>query len=1404
MLSCLGGKRIRRLLLSFLGLFCFQQALLAININNMQIVDEVILADDGYSAEIALHPTDGSLHVAWVSRFFEIKYAVRNYSGGWSVVNTIPIGNLDAYGMEEGSHERKCLGMCIDYRGITHIVFGEKSGDIYYLYGVLGKWSDPVRIVQKGQYSIYLDIVSVWNNLYVIYEDGDQDKIYGVYRIGGSWTGPQFVATGEYPSLRVGSNERVYFLCRGGLYEAGDLHRIKFAVLENGQTSWQFKSGMTNPTGRTGQGPAMDIAGGKIYLSWSNGLDDPDPYIKSRLYLAMADEPGNSWIPRLDEADTDPWDYPYLENTGDPHPNVTVYSSGLVMQMNGGRDERFRLWDGSGWTGFRTAPWNDGVGWDLNKILQVVNDGRTAWIVRSSSGASSREVAVCGITNPGGEIWNPPPPDAVQDLDIITKKVLDTSGFSGDVSVSPVDGSVHVVWVQGSGIRYAVRSAAGTWSSDEEIGTAGHTVYGEQYGWPRPCLAMDVDHSGRCHLVFSTDAGGLYYLSGESGDWGTPVEIDSQSDFIIYPDIESWFNTVSVVYESVSDRTVHSIQASRGQWQASVNLGEGENPVLSQGNEGRLYLCYRSMNLSRDLNFASCIPTFTDWEIQSGMIHPEDQSGASPGMTVVNDEIYIAWNNDTGDEESDYKSQLYCTIGREPGENWLTGQGSYGPVYSESTGDPHTRVSPYSDGHVLLLNGRRLESRFAIYNGETWSMTRTAPWEAGYPLVDTDGHTVWVMVTSNSSTTDEVSLTGIQKPDADPYDFENPAPQMVLNVGTIEAEVGQTLQYDLNLLELGGQTLTVSPSSETPLLQGMSVDNATQVFSWVPQTSDLTADPWGEGPGKHLFGVTLTNTHGKSETVYFWIQVVDENGAPQITSTPVTEVDMGDVYTYTVTATDPEGDAITFEVNGPSGMGINAQTGVITWATDSGDEGAHEVTVTARDVHGDFATQSFTIQVIDQTIPAPGALFSTDITEGIYPLEVTFTDMSTGDINTYAWDFGDFETSSQQNPVHLFEAAGTYTVRLIVSGPGGTDTLTVPDLIHVQEPPPVSGFTVEPDSGSMPLTVQFTDTSQGIIYLWSWDFGDGETSPVRHPEHVYTETGWYTVVLRVTGPGGTDSTVAENLIQVGTTPPIAVFSQDTTWGSPPLTVQFTDQSQGAVTGYSWDFGDGSEKSTMQHPEHVYAEAGVYSVSLKVTGPGGADSVTVEDLIQVGIPKPIAVFSADTTWGEAPLAVQFSDWSQGEVHQYLWDFGDGETSIDSSPAHIYQSEGDFTVRLVVTGPGGSDTLTIDQMIHVDPAVHVAAVQTMPEQFNLHPNTPNPFNPLTQISFDLPQQEQVRITVFDLRGHRIVQLKDAICAAGQHHVLWNGLNENGQSVASGMYVIVMEAGRYRAQRKAIFMK
>jgi PKD repeat protein len=163
---------------------------------------------------------------------------------------------------------------------------------------------------------------------------------------------------------------------------------------------------------------------------------------------------------------------------------------------------------------------------------------------------------------------------------------------------------------------------------------------------------------------------------------------------------------------------------------------------------------------------------------------------------------------------------------------------------------------------------------------------------------------------------------------------------------------------------------------------------------------------------------------------------------------------------------------------------------------------------------------------------------------------------------------------------------------------------------------------------------------------------------------------------------------------------IADFTASPTLGTPPLAVQFTDQSAGDITEWAWDFdNDGTVDSTAQNPSHTYDTVGIYTVSLKVTGPAGSDTETKANCIEVGY--MIADFTASPTSGAPPLAVQFTDQSVGDITGWAWDF-DNDGTVDSTapnPSHTYNTVGEYTVSLEVTGPEGSDTETKTNYIEV---------------------------------------------------------------------------------------------------------
>ncbi|HNT78511.1 MAG TPA: PKD domain-containing protein, partial [Anaerolineae bacterium] len=338
-------------------------------------------------------------------------------------------------------------------------------------------------------------------------------------------------------------------------------------------------------------------------------------------------------------------------------------------------------------------------------------------------------------------------------------------------------------------------------------------------------------------------------------------------------------------------------------------------------------------------------------------------------------------------------------------------------------------------------------------------------------------------------------------------------------------------------------------------------------------------------------------------------------------------------------------------------------------------------------------------------------------TSGSAPLNVTFTDTSSGGATGWQWAFGDGGTSTEQHPTHEYTTPGAYTVILTVTGPSGSDTLTRTDYISASIPgvTPVADFTASPRAGQPPLTVVFTDTSTGIITGWQWAFGDGETSMQQHPTHEYSVVGSYAVTLTVTSPGGSDTEAKPGYIIVSESAIIANFSAAPTQGLAPLTVTFTDASVGNITSRQWAFGDG-ESSTAQSPQHVYAATGSYTVTLTVSGPGGSDTLTRTDYISVSapIPTPVADFTAAPRAGQPPLTVAFTDTSSGDITGWQWVFGDGGTSATQHPTHEYAAVGTYTVTLTVSGPGGSDVETKANYISVSENAVIANFSATPTQ------------------------------------------------------------------------------------------
>lgn len=317
-----------------------------------------------------------------------------------------------------------------------------------------------------------------------------------------------------------------------------------------------------------------------------------------------------------------------------------------------------------------------------------------------------------------------------------------------------------------------------------------------------------------------------------------------------------------------------------------------------------------------------------------------------------------------------------------------------------------------------------------------------------------------------------------------------------------------------------------------------------------------------------------------------------------------------------------------------------------------------------------------------------------------------FTDNSTGNPTQWLWDFGDGNTSTQQNPSHTYSAPGTYTASLIVTTASGCKD-TVSRVIAIN-PLPNPNFTAPPVCLGYPS--QFSDLSNisaGNITGWSWNFGEtGSSSNIstqQNPSHTYAQAGTYTVMLTVTSDSGCQGTVFIP-VQV-TTPPVAAFTAPNQCLNSASA--FTDNSTGSPNAWDWDFGDGGT-DTQQNPQHTYLSAGTYTVTLIASNGTGCNDTTTRVVTIYPVPTPL--FKADTVCAGNPST--FTDLSfiaGGSIASWSWNFGDGGSSTQQNPAHTYAAAGTYSVSLTVTSNNGCPgTLAIATLVHGWPTANFCVV------------------------------------------------------------------------------------------------
>lgn len=296
------------------------------------------------------------------------------------------------------------------------------------------------------------------------------------------------------------------------------------------------------------------------------------------------------------------------------------------------------------------------------------------------------------------------------------------------------------------------------------------------------------------------------------------------------------------------------------------------------------------------------------------------------------------------------------------------------------------------------------------------------------------------------------------------------------------------------------------------------------------------------------------------------------------------------------------------------------------------------------------------------------------------------------------WFFGDGTSSTEKAPRKSYSTPGAYTIKLVNDFGGCADSTSRAITVSSKTVPE---FTANKTAScKTPFTVSFTNTTKGNN-TYKWDFGDGATSSDVQPVHTYTAAGYYNVTLIAFNEKGcSDTLIKKEYLKIEK--PVVTLNNLPQSGCTPLTITPTAsiKAHEPVTGYLWDFGDGTQSSVIA-PSHTYAKPGTYNVTLTVTTQSGcAETVTVPNAVRVG-DKPEADFTLSRSSVCASDAVQFTDRSIGNIDQWLWGFDDSLSSIEQNPSHVFGRLGKRSVTLVVWSNTCSDTIVKSDIVDVLP-------------------------------------------------------------------------------------------------------
>jgi gliding motility-associated-like protein len=336
-------------------------------------------------------------------------------------------------------------------------------------------------------------------------------------------------------------------------------------------------------------------------------------------------------------------------------------------------------------------------------------------------------------------------------------------------------------------------------------------------------------------------------------------------------------------------------------------------------------------------------------------------------------------------------------------------------------------------------------------------------------------------------------------------------PQTIIAVGQFPNNITKSDTVTFNLIDIEPDFTadTVCSGNPTHFTDASTITNPGTIanYAWTfepGQTSGLQNPTYTfANPGIYNVSLIVTSNAGCSDTIVKQVLVSPGANANFVLNAGC----LGTPATFQDLSSAPGGVITSWAWNFGDNSGTSVQQNP-AYNYNAGGTYTVELIVQSNNGCADTTTQTVTID------PIPTADFSGSPVTGCVSLPVTFNDLSTGAITGWWWNFGDSNTSTLQNPSHIYDVAGAYDVTLIVAtGSNCRDTLT--RVAYITANPQVTAdFIVSPGvTDEFQRTITMTDQSTGSPTIWTWDLGNGFGGNVQNPTVTYQDTGTFVIML---------------------------------------------------------------------------------------------------------------------------------------------------------------------------------------------------------------------------------------------------------------------------------------------------